>query len=67
MRGRSAAQIFWCKLEHSRSVMVITLISILVASILVLASHVIAGRLVALLSTAVFMPMLAYFMMPPYR
>lgn len=47
--------------------MVITLISILVASILVLASHVIAGRLVALLSTAVFMPMLAYFMMPPYR
>jgi hypothetical protein len=47
--------------------MAISLISIFVASVLVLASHAIAGRLVALLSTAVFMPMLAYFMMPPYR
>jgi hypothetical protein len=46
--------------------MVITLSSIFVASILVLASHAIAGRLVALLSTAVFMPLLAYFMTPPY-
>ncbi len=46
--------------------MAITLISVLVATILVVAAQLVAGRAVALLSTIVLVGMLAYFVAPPY-
>jgi hypothetical protein len=54
-----------CKLIHSLFVMAITLISVLVATILVVAAQIVAGRVGALLSTIVLVGMLAY-LAPPY-
>jgi Domain of unknown function (DUF4118) len=46
--------------------MVLTVVAIFVASVLVLASHRLAGRVLALITTALCSMMIAYFLMPPY-